>query len=191
MAAPSLTATRPTASPHAASLPRAPLSGLPLLFGVGALVVLIVLALGTGLGYALFHASPTIAPGVRVAGLEVGGVTLEQAAASLDALWNHERSLPLVDPPTGRAWKQSAAALGLTVDARRSATNAHAVGRAGAVIEAAGQAVTSLQHGVDVDPVVRFDRAIAAARLMDVAAQADSPVVPAGVQVSGGIVSLL
>jgi hypothetical protein len=159
--------------------------------GVGALVVLVILLLGSGLTYALFHASPTIAPGVRVAGLELGGATLEQAAASLEALWNHERSLPLVDPPTGRAWDQSAAALGLTVDARRSAEIAHAVGRAGAVIEAAGQAVTSLQQGIDLDPVVRFDRAIASSRLAQIATQADSPVVPAGVQVSAGVVSLL
>jgi len=161
------------------------------MLGAGAAASLILLLLGGGLAYALFHASPTIAPGVRVAGLEVGGVSLEQATVALDELWNHDRSLPLVDPPTGLAWDQSAAALGLTVDARRTAENAHAVGRAGAVVEAAGQAITSLQQGVDLDPVVRFDRSIAAARLRQVAALTDSPIAPAGVQVSGGVVSLL
>ena len=191
MAVPSLTATRPVPSSRPAPLTRRPVSRLRLALGAGLLMALAVPWLGGGLAYVLFHTSPTIAPGVCVAGLEVGGVTLEQAAASLDELWNHERSLPLVDPPTGRAWARPAAAMGLTVDARRSAENAHAVGRSGAVIEAARQAVTSLQSGVDVDPVVRFDRGLAAATLQEVAAQADSPAAPTGVQVSGGVVSLV
>jgi len=191
MAVPSLTATRPTLSPRAAAVPRAQRSRLPLVLGVGCAAVLVILMLGSGLAYALFHGSPTIAPGVRVAGLEVGGATLEQATASLDDLWNRDRSLPLVDPPTGRTWDQSASALGLTVDARQTAEHAHSIGRSGAVIEAAGQAVTSLQQDVDVAPVVQFDRAVAASRLEQVAAQADSPTVPAGVQVSDGVVSML
>jgi hypothetical protein len=191
MAVPSLTVTRPVPSPRAKAGTRSPHSGIPRLFGFGAAFGLVFLLLASGLAYALFRASPTITPGVRVAGLDVGGATLEQATAALDELWNHDRSLPLVDPPTGRAWDQPAAALGLSVEARQTAGKAHAVGRAGAVIDAASQAVTSLQQGVDLDPVVRFDRAVAAARLEDVAAQADSPVVPASVQVSAGVVSLV
>jgi hypothetical protein len=188
MAVPSLTATRPTSSPRA---PAAPLAGPTALLAFGAAGGLALLVLGLSLAYGLFRASPAIAPGVRVAGLEVGGVTLDQASAALDDVWNGGRSLPLVDPPTGRAWDQPAAALGLSVDARRTAEMAHAVGRAGAVIEAAGQAVASLQQGLDLDPVVRFDRAAAAARLKEVAAQADNSVVPAGVQVTAGDVSLI
>ena len=86
---------------------------------LAALMVLPVLA--SSAAYVAFATSPTIAPGVRVAGLSVGGVSWRHAATSLDDLWNHERSLPLVDPPTGRTWTVAPAEIGLTVDARRTA----------------------------------------------------------------------
>lgn len=80
--------------------------------------------------------------------------------------------------------------VGLSVDARRTAGMAHAVGRTGNVVEAVRQAATSLNQGVDLEPVVVFDRNQAERALLRLVTEADTPMQPAGIELVDGVVRL-
>jgi hypothetical protein len=86
MASLSITVTRPTrARPGDQESPCGPARPLLAAAAVGILVLAVPLA-ASGAFYGSFALSDGIAPGVTVAGLSVGGLTVDQVAQSLDAL---------------------------------------------------------------------------------------------------------
>jgi LysM repeat protein len=127
---------------------------------------------------------------VTVAGLSVGGLTVDQTAAALDDLWNRQLRLEVVDPPTGRAWTMMPAELGLSVDARETAERAYSVGREQQLIEAVQNAATSLQQGIDVDPVVNVDLATARRSLEAMAPTVGTPAQDASMEIIDGSVRI-
>ncbi len=147
--------------------------------------------LGSGAAYFAFAISPDIAPGVRVAGLSVGGVSMKAAATALDDLWNHELQLQVVDPPTGRAWTAAPSEIGIAVDAHRTAEHAYAIGRRGNPVDAFREAASGYQQGVDLDPLVTFDRNTARQMLVRLAAQANAPVEAARLEIASGAVRVI
>ncbi len=77
--------------------------------------------------YLYYRFAGPIAPGVRVGEIEVGGLSLEQAAAVIDSAWNRERVLLVSD---GRNyWEAKPLEFGLWVDPEASARRAYAYGR--------------------------------------------------------------
>jgi hypothetical protein len=192
MTTPSLTVTR-TASPlhrnRSAGRSSTALIWWVIAASLAALVALPIL--GSGAVYVAFSTSPDIAPGVRVAGLSVGGVSMDEAAAALDVLWNKELRLQVVDPPTGRTWTVFPAELGLAVDARRTAERAFSVGRRNNPVEALHEAASSLQQGTDLDPWVTFDRNLARQTLARMAGQASTPVQAARPEIVAGTVRVI
>jgi len=191
MATPSLTAagTVPQARTRAAGGSSGKRLRWILAASLAALTALPVL--GSGAAYVAFATSPDIAPGVRVAGLSVGGVSMEDAATALDNVWNHELQLQVVDPPTGRTWTVAPAEIGLAVDARRTAERAYLVGRRQNPLDAAREAASSIQQGIDLDPSVTFDRRAGRVELARLAALADSPVEPARLEIAAGMVRIV
>jgi lipoprotein-anchoring transpeptidase ErfK/SrfK len=165
MASRSLAATRSSGPQPEAQLVRQPPLRLLLAVAAVALLLLAVPLAASGAFYGSFALSDGIAPGVTVAGLSVGGLTVDQATAALDDLWNRQLPLQVVDPPTGSAWTMTPADLGLSVDARQTAERAYSVGREDQLAEAVQRAAASLQQGIEVDPVVNLDLSAARSRL--------------------------
>jgi lipoprotein-anchoring transpeptidase ErfK/SrfK len=187
MAAQTLSATRPTASRSASGARHASLRPILVTTAIGAFVLAIPLA-ASGAVYGSFALSESIAPGVTVAGLSVGDLTVEQAATALDDLWNRQLTLQVVDPPTGAAWAMTPGELGLSVDALRTAQRAYAVGREQQLVQAIQQAATSLRQGIKLDPVVTVDVPIAQRRLELLADVARTPAQDARLEIVSGVV---
>ena len=78
-----------------------------------------------------FRYADRVYEGVRVAGIPLGGLTLEEATTAI-----HDGLTPYPGPPItlrygDRSWILTPAELGVTVDARATAAEAYAVGRSG------------------------------------------------------------
>ena len=125
--------------------------GVPAL---GAVPLLVLLG-----AYGYFRASDTIAPGVTVGQVPVGGMLLPAAIETLDRAWNRELVLTAVDTSeAGRVWPVSPGEFGISVDASESARRAHAYARGRGPIAGLRQLVNAFTEGQEVAPVVLFDR---------------------------------
>jgi LysM repeat protein len=112
--------------------------------------------------YGWLRLSQTIAPGVRVGEIPVGGMSIEQAIEILDQSWNRELEMTAVDTgDAGRIWTVRPAQFGLAVDASRSAELAYAYARESSIPSAIWEMVTAFSDGWDVQPIVTFDSDVA------------------------------
>ncbi len=150
------------------------------------LAAAVVLLLGSWLFmgfYIYYRVSGPIAPGVRVGDLEVGGLSLEQAAARIDNYWNRDRVLLVSDGQ--HYWEARPLEFGLWVDPAATASQAYAYGR---VPGRYGQMVRSLL-GIQppiIQPVVVFSPQTAAAQLSYWGPLVDREPEPASLQFQDG-----
>ncbi|MBN1886732.1 MAG: L,D-transpeptidase family protein [Thermoflexales bacterium] len=141
--------------------------GLVLLVEAWTAVVIVAAA-----GWFFFYQSQLIMPGVSALGVGLGGRSQAEAAVILQQRWS-ARTITL--QADSRTHAVSPAALGISLDAEATARLAYQRWRSS---ETLGEA--------DVLPVLRLDRAIAAANLQALAGQFDIPAVNAGLRVVGG-----
>jgi len=128
------------------------LGGLGALVGTGAILG------GVGVAYTTAHRGE-IFGGVRMAGVDLGGLDRETAIARLVAAFATyaEQAIPVGTTPDATRWQVTPAALGATVDYDAAATAAFAVGRTGASLQEIGDwlgariAGTSLPLPVGLD----------------------------------------
>jgi vancomycin resistance protein YoaR len=141
------------------------------LWAVVALVALVLV-----LGALAFQVTQldSVFPGVRVAGVDVGGLTQDEAAARLAAASLMAGTLTLRDPEDGRTWPRPAGALGLSVEPNALAEAAFAVGRTGRnpVARVFHPLFFRLTHPT-VPVTARFDLEPAAATLSALAPEVD------------------
>ena len=138
------------------------------LLGLGlALGGLAALGLALLLGiYGFFRVSDSIAPGVAVGQLPVGGLLMTDAADRLDQAWNQDLVLTAVDTSeAGRTWQVSPGEFGLRVEAVESARLAYAYGRQSGLIPDLFDLVTGFTNRWQIAPVVEFDPVRARAAL--------------------------
>jgi LysM repeat protein len=125
----------------------------------------LILALLLGI-YGFFRVSDSIAPGVAVGQLPVGGLLVTEAAARLDQVWNQDLILTAVDTSdASRTWQVSPGEFGLQVEAVESARLAYAYGRHSGLIPDLLDLVTGFTNRWQIAPVVEFDAALARATL--------------------------
>ncbi len=112
--------------------------------------------------YGWLRLSQTIAPGVRVGEIPLGGMRIEQAIEALDRAWNRELVMTAVDTgDAGRIWTVRPAQFGLAVDAAGSAELAYAYAREGSIPSSIWGMLTAFSNGWDVQPIVTFDADVA------------------------------
>jgi len=118
------------------------------------------------MGFVLYHeVYGLVYPGVKVAGVDIGGLTVEQASNVLDAAWNVDRRLLIQSDQ--QVWRDSPLAFGLWMDVGETAEKAHKIGRGpDAAIEWTRILVNK---EVAIDPVVQINLDLARERLEDVA----------------------
>lgn len=169
----------PPPGPRGIGAGRRPMAVLTALAAVG--VVVVVPAL-----YQWVYRD-VVFPGVRIAGIHVGGRSARAALARLkEAGIDAESDVTL---RTGdQVWSLRPEASGLAFDANATVTKAWEVGRSGPRPRAVWDMVTARWIGHPVAPIVSFDATKARAALADIAGRFDRPPQNAGVLVEGTVV---
>jgi vancomycin resistance protein YoaR len=135
-------------------------------------------------GYQLAFAG-RIFPGISVAGVDVSGLSPNDAALKL----NQTLSFPITGKILFRAadtvWVASPVELGMVFDPSASALAAYQYGRSGGLFGALAGQIGAGGLGADVSPVIIFDQRVAYAYLQNIASQIDQPVKEASLYLDG------
>lgn len=145
---------------------------------IGLLVVLIVV-----FSLSSLYSSEDVFSGVKVGGVALGGLSEEQAAATLAARWA-EHDLSLRDGE--RSWSVPAEEMGFTIDAVTSARRALDYGREQGGI---GAVLRAMIAGVDLDPVLEYNDEQARDALLHYVGSINVPPQNATVRLQGALVT--
>jgi vancomycin resistance protein YoaR len=147
---------------------------------------LFVVAGAAGLGlYASAHAD-RIYQGVRVAGVELGGLSSEAARAELDAYFATYAAAPLTLVAGDRSFQLTPADVGATLDSASTVEAAMAWGRDGSWWSRSQHWVKALFHGVAVAPAIALDPAAAHGSITAIATEIVRSPVDATLDFSSG-----
>jgi vancomycin resistance protein YoaR len=135
-------------------------------------------------GFQVWHAG-SIYPGVRVAGIDVGGLTPDTATARITTVFNYPHNGRILLRDGGKTWLVTPAELGVFFDPKESTQRAFAVGRSGSLIHRLREQADTLFNGVDVSPAFIFDQRLAYNTLASIAQQVDTPVIEANLTMQG------
>lgn len=135
--------------------------------GRGWTVVLVVVGvvafLGAGSAYAAYRydrsEADRILPGVRVAGLDVSGMTRSQAVREATAKANLALERPMTVVAAGRRWVITPAALGMTADVEEAVDQAFAAADHMAFLSRVYHRVSDEPVDASIDLVYRYDQA--------------------------------
>jgi vancomycin resistance protein YoaR len=136
------------------------------------------------IGYQLVYAG-RIFPGTSVAGVDLSGLSPEEAAVKLSQTLSYPINGKILFRDADKLWVAAPAELGMVFDPSASALAAYRSGRSGGLFGALAGQVNSRGFGVDVAPVVIFDQRVAYAYLQNIASQVDQQVVEANLHVEG------
>ncbi len=151
------------------------------LLGSGAAVVLALLILGA---YGVTYRG-RIFPGVYVAGVDVGGLTPDEAVARLDAALTYPLSGTVTLTYEGQSWRVNPINLGFALNNQAAAEEAYLVGRRRGLWARLLERLRARQEGVNLPPVAVFNEAVALRYLDDLAVEVDRPTVEATLTLDG------
>jgi vancomycin resistance protein YoaR len=156
--------------------------------------ILAVLACGVALyfvvmvtwiiGYQLFYAG-RIFPGVYVAGVDLSGLSPNNAALKLSQTLSYPISGKVLFRNADKIWVASPAELGMVFDPTASANAAYSYGRSGGIINALLDQSRASGVGADVPPVIIFDQRVAYNYLQNIGTQINQPIVEANLHLEG------
>jgi lipoprotein-anchoring transpeptidase ErfK/SrfK len=127
----------------------------------------------------------TIAKGLKVGGVNVGGLSVERAAERVRAAYAQRIRRPVVVRYRGRRFVLSARQLHLSIDARGSAQAALDRTRSADFFTRAFRSLTGGELHADIDPQLRFSGAAIARFATHVAHQLNQPARDASISYSG------
>jgi len=149
----------------------------------GFVLFFIIIAVWT-LGYQLLYAG-RIFPGVSVAGVDLSGLTRDEAALKLNQTLSYPINGKILFRDGEKAWVATPAELGMVFDPSSSATTAYSLGRSGGLFGALSGQVRAGGFGANVAPVIIFDQRVAFQYLSQISTQINQPVVEAGLSLDG------
>ncbi len=152
------------------------------------LVVGLLLAAIGGVGYVYAFESrhaETIYPGVSVAGVDLSGLTVEEASQKLENALTYPEQGKILFIYGEKRWLYSPEQLGFSLDATQSARQAFAVGRQNSLSENLSVQMAAARQGVNLAPVAQYDQRQAYAVLQALANQINTPVVEASINLNG------
>lgn len=130
-----------------------------------------------------------IYPGVSAYGVDLSGMTQEQAIAALSANYTYGDQAVFTFRDGERAWQKSAKELGVVFDARKTVELAYQVGRGEGLINNLLAQGDAWINGRTVQPTVVFDESLAKAMLDQIGAEINRPVLDATLMLRGTTVS--
>ena len=164
----------------------------PLAYGVlqaaaTALAWLLALVVLAGASAGVYRASyeGRVFPGVSVYGLNLSGLTTDEAARQISAGVAYPYAGKIVFRDGERTWSAIPAELGLNVDLGWTMSGAYGVGRLSNPLLDAFQQLATRFFGASAPLVVQYDASRAQAYLQRIAAEIDRPVQEASVELVG------
>lgn len=151
----------------------------------GGIVIFAALGLASTIAYQFSNAG-RIFPGIRVAGVDVSGLSPGEAAIRLSRQLPYPAHGKIIFSALGQAWTATPEQLGMVFDASQTARAAYAVGREGGPISAFTDQIRSRFFGVELAPVVLFDQRVAYKFVQDLSRYIDIPVVEPGLRYENG-----
>ena len=150
----------------------------------GGFVLFIGIILFWTVGYQLAYAG-RIFPGVSVAGVDLSGLSPNDAALRLSQTLSYPITGKILFRDADKVWVASPAELGMVFDPSASALAAYEFGRSGGLFGALAGQLSASGLGSDVPPVVIFDQRVAYTYLQNIAVQIDRQVVEASLHLDG------
>ena len=151
---------------------------------IGGIVLFIGIVLVWTIGYQLAYAG-RIFPGISVAGVELSGLSPNDAALKLSQTLSFPNTGKILFRAADRVWVASPAELGMVFDPSASALAAYEFGRSGGLFGALAGQISAGGLGADVSPVLIFDQRVAYSYLQNIASQVNQPVVEANLHLEG------
>jgi vancomycin resistance protein YoaR len=155
---------------------------------IGGFFLFFAITITWTLGYQLFYAG-RIFPGVSVAGVELSGLSPNDAALKLSQTLSFPITGKILFRAADKVWVASPAELGMVFDPSASALAAYEFGRSGGLFGALAGQISAGGLGSDVPPVLIFDQRVAYTYLQNIAAQINQPIVEANLHLEGTNVS--
>lgn len=151
---------------------------------IGGLLLFFAITITWTLGYQLLYAG-RIFPGVSVAGVDVSGLSINDAALKLSQTLSFPNNGKILFRAADKIWVASPAELGMVFDPSASALAAYKFGRSGGLFGALAGQVSAGGLGADVAPVIIFDQRVAYTYLQNIGSQVNQPVVEANLHLEG------
>jgi hypothetical protein len=150
----------------------------------GGLILFFGVVLVWMIAYQLAYAG-RIFPGVSVAGVDLSGLSPNDAALKLNQTLSYPITGKVLFRDGEKVWVASPVELGMVFDPSASALAAYEHGRKGGLFGALAGQIRARGLGADVSPVVIFDQRVAYTYLQNIAVQVDQSVVEASLHVEG------
>ncbi|HMS00741.1 MAG TPA: VanW family protein [Anaerolineales bacterium] len=163
------------------SIPVAPQILAALLSGV---TLFLGILIASTLGYQLMYAG-RIFPGVSVAGVDLSGLTRDEAALKLNQTLSYPITGKILFRDGEKVWVASPAELGMVFDPSSTAGAAFQLGRSGGLFGSLTGQIQARSSGADVPAVILFDQRVATQYLSQIGAQIDQPMMEASLQLEG------
>jgi vancomycin resistance protein YoaR len=126
-----------------------------------------------------------IYPGVAVGGIDLSGLTPQQAMELLTQRLDFPTRGKIAFQDGTNMWTTTPAELGLTLDAQNTAQAAYNLGRAGSLVTRLTNRWNAWSYGVDLAPRFVLDEGIAQSYLQGIAQQVNRPIIEANLGISG------
>jgi vancomycin resistance protein YoaR len=154
---------------------------LALFIGFGLFALLVILLPGI---YARMY-DGRIFPGVAVGGVNLSGMSTDQAAALLAERLDYPQRGKIVFQEGTTQWTAKPAELGLTLDTQTTALAAYNLGRTGSLPARMADQWSAWSSGVELAPWFVFDQRVAQNYLQGIADQVNRPIIEATLGISG------
>jgi hypothetical protein len=122
---------------------------------IGGLLLFFAITITWTLGYQLFYAG-RIFPGISVAGVELSGLSPNDAALKLSQTLSYPITGKVLFRDGDKLWVASPAELGMVFDPSASSLAAYKYGRSGGLFGALAGQVSARGLGSDVAPILIF-----------------------------------
>jgi vancomycin resistance protein YoaR len=161
---------------------------LGLLALMGGLALFIVLLMALAFGYDLSYKGQVYS-GVWMGGVDLSGLTTEQAAERLSASLAFPQTGRIVLQDSSEVWVLRPGDLGLSLDAQASARMAYSLGRQGNPLRRLIDKFAAWYSGRSLPPLLVYDERLARNYLSGIATQVDRPTIEASLDMQGTTVT--
>ncbi len=141
------------------------------------------------LGYQVWYAG-RIFPGVQIAGIPLGGLSVADAEDTLNASLTYPQTGRLVLQDGDRSWLLKPAQLGVMFDSNSSARAAFQIGRNGSLFDRLDIQMAARRNTINLSPVLIYDQRIAFLYLNQIANEINRPLEEPTIQISGTQVNI-
>ncbi len=151
---------------------------------IGGLILFFLITLALLTGFNAFQRGK-IYPGISMAGVELAGLTPEQATDHLARNLLFPQTGKIVFEDGAQIWVAAPTDLGLKLDYQANAQTAYQYGRSGNPLKRISSQLQTWSNGVDLAPSLTYDEQIALNYLNRIAEQVDRPTVEASLRLEG------